>query len=215
MNCPIFADVASVVGVLKDVMLALAAVTGAFCAIKGLGTWHRQLAGGADHEIARRLLLATYRLREAVRRARFPWMSKREKPKGLVESHEPSVGGIPDPDWTVTAWEARLEGVLEAHTELDAALLEAEALWGTKVRDKFHDTVHKAQDLVDAINGQIASKSTNVDPSWKEYLNDKAQKSERRDILFASPDDDCWNREFLSSLESVEVYVRNHFRRPT
>lgn len=66
------------VALAKDIVLMLAAVVGAYVALRGLSTWNRQLKGGAEYELTRRLLKCTYRLRDATQGRTKSDMDKRD-----------------------------------------------------------------------------------------------------------------------------------------
>ena len=68
------------IAITKDVVLTIAAAAGMYVAIRGLSTWNRQLKGGVEYELTRRLLRCTYRLREAIKSVRNPVMWSNEQP---------------------------------------------------------------------------------------------------------------------------------------
>ncbi len=55
-------------------MLSGAAITGAVVAVKGLGTWQRQLKGQSEYELSRRILVALFKYRDAITGVRHPAM---------------------------------------------------------------------------------------------------------------------------------------------
>ena len=78
------------VGIVKDLLVAGAAVAAAIMAWKGLTTWRRELHGKAKHEVARQMLRATYKVRDAVHHVRHPIGTGEEQIAGLRD------GGYPD-----------------------------------------------------------------------------------------------------------------------
>ena len=60
------------VQLVKDVVLAICGALTAGIALYGLKTWQRQLAGTTQFELARRALLAVYKVRDALTVARSP-----------------------------------------------------------------------------------------------------------------------------------------------
>lgn len=64
---------------IKDVVLSIAAVTGAYIAIKGLGAWRGSL-GGNRNELSRRILIALFAYRDAIDGVRHPMMFSAEMP---------------------------------------------------------------------------------------------------------------------------------------
>ncbi len=55
-----------VISVVKDIVLSGAAITGAVVAVKGLGTWQRQLKGQSEYELSRRILVTVFKYRDAI-----------------------------------------------------------------------------------------------------------------------------------------------------
>src|SRR5258708_31563621 len=126
-----------IVSVGKDIVVAGAAVVGAAVAVLGLNTWNRQLKGGAEYELARRLLKVTYRLRDAIKSVRHPVMWAAEMPappedKAANMSHEErSYYG------SSRTYQVRWQRVADVRTDLQTELLEAEVLWGTDFGRQF------------------------------------------------------------------------------
>ena len=60
--------------IIKDAAVTGAAITGAFVAFKGLGTWRRQLKGLSEYELSRRILVTLFKYRDAINGVRHPAM---------------------------------------------------------------------------------------------------------------------------------------------
>ena len=59
----------------------LTGLVGAYVALRGLSTWNRQLKGGVEYDLTRRILKCTYQwLREAIKGVRNPVMWGNEMP---------------------------------------------------------------------------------------------------------------------------------------
>src|SRR4051812_47421939 len=114
----------------KDVVLTAVAMIGAFCAIKGLSTWNRQIKGTAEYELARRLLRCAYRLREAIKSVRNPLMLVEEMPSPPNDD-APFMGNEYRRFYGLSkGYQNRWDKVVEVESELRAELVEAEVLWG-------------------------------------------------------------------------------------
>lgn len=83
-------------------VIAVATLAGLVIAALGLRTWRVQLAASADFDLARRLLLEVYRLRDALEYVRDPMM--------LVQE---AAGADPNVPWEVSAYERRWQGVMD------------------------------------------------------------------------------------------------------
>ncbi len=97
----------------RDLLLVVPAWTGAVVAILGLNAWRRQLRGKDDYELARRLLRATYRYRDSLRRARTSFAFESPKPGQTPRDFEREV------------WWHRFEPLENARRKLEAELLES------------------------------------------------------------------------------------------
>ena len=61
-----------IIGCIKDIIIALAAITTAAVAIYGITSWRRELSGKANFEVARNLAKAIYLLRDEISYCRDP-----------------------------------------------------------------------------------------------------------------------------------------------
>ncbi|MFC2023950.1 hypothetical protein ACFLT5_04365 [Chloroflexota bacterium] len=124
-----------IVALIKDIFTILAAIVAGYVAVAGVNTWRKQLTGKTEYEVARRLLRATYALRDAIRSVRSPFMSG-----GEIASAMERVGIEPEPGQVQTplpvrraAYEERWKEVTDALSTLSAEAFEAEVLWGEGV----------------------------------------------------------------------------------
>lgn len=144
---------------LRDIVLTLVAVCSLFVAIQGLKTWRRELQGRFDFDLARRLLVATYRVRERLREVRSPFMSSGEMATaiselGLEAKHEEERERDPLSSrvGAGAAYDLRLRRLGDALTELSAVSLEVEAAWGHG-KDEMLGDLHR---LVSELRGKLA-----------------------------------------------------------
>jgi hypothetical protein len=131
-------SIASTVATVKDAIAALAAAAAIVVAFMGLNTWKRQLHGNTKYDLARRLLRATYRLREAIRYVRTPMISVGEiaaarKATGLPDEPEPGEETGKNDEVT---YQARWQKIYDARVEFDAEMLEAEVLLSPIIKTK-------------------------------------------------------------------------------
>ena len=138
------------VGLVKDIVLTIAAVIGGFVAVRGLRTWNRQLKGGVEYELTRRLLKYSYRFRDAISRVRNPLMWSSEMPTPPAE-----VGkAMSDEDLRYyglsRAYQLRWDKVNEVRNDLQTELIEAEVLWGRVVYKQFQPLFTLQNELLDS-----------------------------------------------------------------
>jgi hypothetical protein len=120
-----FNDWSAAAGTLvKEVVVAIAAIATVVIAAKGLETWRRELTGKAQFEAAKGLARATYKLRNELTGCRSPFIHGHEFPEGEVETAN---------GWAKVMGD-RWESLWRAVEDFDAAILEAEALWGDGAR---------------------------------------------------------------------------------
>ncbi len=125
-------DVAEWISVGLSAVLAVAAVCGVWIARQGLKTWKYELRGRAEYDLARRLLLGAYAVRDALWLARtsaFFQYGPVTRPTG----DDPDDRARHRRELTEMFYR-RLEDVQEAQASLDADLLEAEVLWGEQLK---------------------------------------------------------------------------------
>src|SRR3569833_3419445 len=134
-------DTASWISIAKDVVPTTAVVVAAGVAVKGLHAWKRQLHGNANYELSRRLLRGAYKVREAIRSVRAPFMSLGEMNAAIRAAG--LEGSVQNPDSETNfdkaesvAYQARWDKVVQAQLEFAADVLEAEVVWGPMIREK-------------------------------------------------------------------------------
>ena len=122
-----------------DGMSAGAAGMVAIVAWRGVSTWRAQLGGTAEHDTARMVLLAVYRLEHLIDSTRNVFSSTAEAADRQRSPDEtPQESTARD---TAYAYRARLARVIEARNQLRLAQLEALSLWGrvaAEVLEPFH-----------------------------------------------------------------------------
>lgn len=109
----------------------------AVIAIVGLQTWKKQLRGKTEYELARRLLRAVYKTRDAIKLVRNPFASASEIAASVNEA---GIDLDPqEPDYFNKSqgylYERRWKKIQEAVAELDVEAFEAEVIWDKDVRD--------------------------------------------------------------------------------
>lgn len=194
-------EITDIVGLIKDVLTTLAAITAACVAVKGLSTWRRQLQGNAEYEQARRLLRATYEIREAVRYFRNPFMSSQEQAAALDEE-----GIAPQNASTqesrAAAYQVRWKRVAAAHVTFSAELLEAEALWGEKITQASNTLLDLIRDLNVAIRQWLSGRD--LGPERFDYIYD---------AVFDGRDESEFTTNLNSAIADMETELRPHLLR--
>lgn len=209
-------EYASLISTLSDIAVGGAAVIGAVVAWKGLGTWRQQLKGANEYELARRILKCTYHLRDAIAAARSPVMFGGEMPK--PPSEESARMGAEQIRFygTTRAYEERWRNVQERRSALQAELLEAEALWGAKLKPLFQPLFTLQHELWVAIHLYI--QSINPDsPAGNSHAFSKLLHEKHGDVMYdlseGEDKPDRFAKAVQLAINSIEEELRKHLTR--
>jgi hypothetical protein len=194
--------------VVKDAILALAAIVAGYVGLMGLSTWRRQLKGNAEYLLAKSVLKAVYELREAIKGARFPVMTyfrdpdmPEEKLKDLSEQEK---------KWhaIAQAFRQRWEPVPKAKANLDEAVLEAEVVWGPRIAEKTALLNGLLAELLGAIEDYLDSQN----PHLVQEKPEPGELKARREIMYARGDasKDEYLRRLLATIRGIEDELRPH-----
>ncbi|MCK2045595.1 MULTISPECIES: hypothetical protein [Chromohalobacter] len=194
------------ISIAKEVLVSIAAATTAIVAVLGLRSWSRELRGRTQFEVARQLIRATYRVRDELRYCRTPFIQGAEFPADY-----PAVEGA-TPEQEAKAWahiyQNRWEPVRDALRELDAQLLEAEALWGSDIR-KAGDALRLcARELQVAMEAIIDDKAV----GGQNFQSDRDFAKKMRSTAHASAtsQDNELTNKIQDAVSSIERHVRPH-----
>ncbi|BFM13654.1 hypothetical protein R50072_38070 [Simiduia litorea] len=201
-------DCFQIISLIKDLILAGVAITGAVVAVKGLGTWQRQLKGQSEYDLSRRILIGLYRYRDAINRVRNPVMWPYEMPyptdeeaKGMDQRQIRFYG-------TSKAYQARWEKVQDEKTILNTDLLEAEAIWGNRLDELFKKVFTLESELFTKIRRQMEIANPDTDGARREAVSKLDNNS--RDIMYdlSTEDPDEFKRDLLAAIATIETYLK-------
>jgi hypothetical protein len=199
--------------VAKDVVLTIAGGIGAYVAVKGLNTWNRQLKGGVEYELTRRLLKQTYRFREAIKGVRNPvmWAGEMYSPapeeaKNMTLEQKRFYG-------MSTAYQKRWDKVTEVQTDLQMELLEAEALWGREVHEKIDQLFTLQHELWVAVHFYVTACNPDAPEGTRDAMNKVMQKN--RDILYEISGEtvDEFANDIAKAIGSIETFLKPYLRK--
>ncbi|QXI02487.1 hypothetical protein HV782_011035 [Pseudomonas monsensis] len=173
---------------------------------QGLHTWRRQLRGSADHDLARRLLIELYKLRDEIQRARSPAIFSFEGVpfEGEVVSDEPKQSSYA---FNERAYRRRLAAMDHARNPLQATMLEAEAIWGPDLKGLMEKVFKLEREFV--IYVRLYLMSIKPEQTLQGALSRQELLGQRRNVLYDldSPDDIYWV-EMIQALQCVENHLR-------
>lgn len=203
-------ELTSAVTMVKDLVLAVCAVIAAGAAWRGLNTWKRQLRGQTEYELARRVLRAAYKFREGIKGVRSPVMWGHERPQ--PPEGDASASSSEGKQWfgTFKAYEKRWERVFEARTELEAELLEAEAVWDAEVRKSFDPLF----DLENELYFHTMEYLDGLNPDSRTPEMTSEEKRQKREVLYArgNPQKDEFLQKMNQAVNEIDAVLKPHLR---
>lgn len=193
---------------IKDIVLTGAAITGAIVAVKGLGTWQRQLKGQSEYELSRRILVTLFKYRDAIDGIRHPVMWGFEMP--APPEHEASTMSHEQIRFygTSKAYQVRWGKLQDERKALYADLLEAEAIWGGDLNDLFKVVFNLQHELFIKIRHHLELINPETNESSKEAIRKIDAKS--RDIMYDLLDEkpDEYKNDVIRAIKRIEDYLR-------
>jgi hypothetical protein len=201
-------DVFSIIGTVAGAVISAATIAVAiYFGRKGLHTWQKQLRGSADHDLARRLLIELYKLRDLIQRARSPVIFSYETSpfEGEAISADQKQASY---DATSRAYRRRLAAMDEARHPLLATMLEAEALWGTELKELMGQVFKLEREFVNYVRLYLNSISPEV--TVQALYARQALLEKYREVLYDldGPEDIYWI-EMKQVLQQVENHLRS------
>ncbi|WP_043319744.1 hypothetical protein [Microbulbifer sp. HZ11] len=196
-----------VVTLIKDIILAVAAATTAFIAYRGVARWQEELKGKASFETARSLIRATYKLRDEIDYCRSPFIPASEFPENYspLGDRDPKIEG----DAYLHIYRNRWQPVSDAVQEFEASILEAEALWGSELKEKSEMLRTCVRDLKSAIQTVIEDKYS----GGEEFKDIEFRKETMAKVSGRKSGDNLLSNNIAAAIEELELRVRPHLGR--
>lgn len=179
---------------LTDYITALAAIIGVIFAGIGLTTWKKQLRGTSEYELAKKLMLQVYQLRNALQSTRHPFLSASEGNKDDTEE-----------TWEITAYSKRWESVQKVISDFDVTSLEAEVVWDDKTKQTKKDLLKLTHDLNFAIYMFVRQKRD------KSFADDFHRTYE--DTIYWTSDDDQYSKDLNKVVKEYETILKPFLKR--
>jgi len=196
----------------KDIVTILSALTAAIIAVLGLHTWKKQLKGKTEYELARKLLRAVYKVRDAIRLVRNAFMSAGEISQSLQEANIKTDQFAPrfDAISQGALYQRRWEKVQDALSELDLEAFEAEVIWGREVREKLKPLRKNVSTLLGKIQLYLELLKT----PHRDTSNERIVQELVRVIHEVSedPSKDSFTAEITGSVRQIEDYLKPHLK---
>ena len=198
--------------IFHNIAVGISALVTAGMAFPGLKHWTRQLRrkNNLDLEAARNILRATYKIKEAVGSCRDPFLAAGEFPKDYDhQSNDPNHHARSH----AHVYNNRWEHVRNARQEFDAAVLEAEILWGRDVQAKAEELRKCLQELFRALYAYVR----NIESDGAHFKEDEKRKAQVEWVigLTRKPNEqfiaeDWFEKYGDDAIAGIETFVRPH-----
>ena len=179
---------------LTDLITAIAAAGGLIVAILGLSTWRKQLHGTYEYDLARRLMLEVYQLRDALRSTRNPFLSASEADEDDTED-----------TWEVSTYSKRWESVREVINQFKITSLEAEVVWDDATKQLNKNMDRLIRELYGALNAFARMKKN------KSFAEDFYKNYD--DIIYDKGDSDRYNTSLNEVVKGYENALKPHLKK--
>ena len=179
----------------KDVVSIVGTIGALTIGGLGLFTWRRQLRGTSEYEVAKKAILKTYEVQQAIQSVRNPmlYLSKEEVEAGRRLEEEQRI------------YSERMTYLNEKWAELQTIRLEAKVIWGAEAQDSFNEVQQRIGDVRGAIwlhfwmKGAYAGPGATVDNSPERVReNDK--------IVYFTSEEDEFSQQIADSTANVEKF---------
>lgn len=186
---------------IADVVTAAATLGAVFVAGFGLQAWKKELKGRADFETAGAMARTTYALRDAIGSFRSPFLHGHEFPDGDTES----------PNAYAVVYQNRWHPIGVALTAFDAAVLEAEALWGAAPQERAAALRACIVEMNAATDAVISDKRV----KGQNFEMNNAFGVRMRSTIAGAPSDDKneFSTKIRGAVAGIEELLKKHLAR--
>jgi hypothetical protein len=205
--------------VIKDLLSIISSLVLIYVGISGLKTWKRQLKGNTEYEQARKLLRAIYKVRDAIRNVRNPFMDTGEHVSALEKA------GISPEELTPfnselqkkafrLAYQGRLERLNDALAELNLTAFEAEVLWGKLFLDAISPLRKCIGDLFWAVQTHFLFESQTRDrnPALVQEVDEIFWGYDQLITGDTAEIKNAYSKKVIEAIKGVEDFIRPHVR---
>lgn len=194
-----------IVELIRNVITALAAGTGATVAVVGLRTWRKQLRGKTEYELARRLLRAALKVRDELAYVRGPFISAGEIAAAVEESG--TDVDMPSEEAGEIARARRWKYLTDALSDFELEALEAEVIWGGEITTQ----LSALRECVRRLRGASWEYGF-LQNSGSPFKKDERQRlvELRRVVFGSSGESDGFAAEVQEAISGIEAHLRPH-----
>jgi len=154
--------------VLKEVIQVFVPVVALIIAWMGLSTWKRKLEGTDEHKIRQDLLRAVYNYRNAIQSVRNPAFNFKEPPERQNVRDE---------------YERRWNYAEKVKVELDTVLVDAEIIWGDKIKEKYNELITLSRELLGNIHLHLLGSKFDYSVLFDKFPSDSKDTTGENNIF--------------------------------
>lgn len=191
--------------IIKDIVVAAAAIITALSAVWGVFRWQSEMRGRASFEVARGLIKAAIKLREEIFMFRSPFVRAGEFP---VNEEKQRLETKSAEAWAYVL-NNRWRPVIESFKEFQVQVIEAEALWGTEIRNRAEVMEKITATLYAAVESFITDKQN----GGQDFQNDRAFGARITAILNRVSTDDDFSAEVSAAVNNIESHAARYLSR--
>ncbi|XOB99305.1 hypothetical protein ACMC9I_04255 [Deinococcota bacterium DY0809b] len=180
---------------MKEWAVPIAAYTGIVLSLLGFREWKRQHRWKIEFDLAREILLKIYEYRHTLFGARVSQILIYECPD--IKEDPKAIANMDSAILLECAFRYRMSRVAKVRARLATSMLEAEAVWGDELKQKFLKLFELEQEL-----GKCQVKYVDNIRNGKSELNNDIVH-----VVFGSPNDHFEER-VLALLAEFESYLR-------
>ncbi len=180
---------------------AVSAAVTAIIAYKGLDKWQKEIKGKASFDIARSLAKTTFKLRDELVFCRSPFIPASEFPDDYDPTNKTTEK---EGDAYAHIYAKRWKPVTEAIQEFDTCALEAEALWGSGIKEITNNLRECVVQLRNSTNAVVRDKYT----GGRDFQVDKKLGELMDNDVSIYDDKNPLSLKINSAIEDIENKIR-------
>lgn len=203
-------DYVNIISIAKDFIFIIVAIITVIFAFKGFNAWKRQLKGKVEYELACRVLKTTYKLRDAIKRVRYPFIFAYEMEESSDTKDNKVTYKQDNYNGYYYTYKTRWKKVEDARADLYVELLESEVIWEEKLKECFSTAFKLEKELFRNIQRYLQLNNPDVDPEMKKDL-----KSEKcRNVMYHNmEEDDEFSKEYNDALEPIKNFLKSYLNK--
>ncbi|MEE2025557.1 hypothetical protein [Alkalimonas mucilaginosa] len=181
----------------KDVISIFGTIAVVLIGIYGLSTWKKQLRGTSEYELAKKILVKSHQVAQAIQAVRSPmlFLNKEEVDAGNRLKEEQRI------------YDERLKNLSSEWAELATLKLEAKIIWSSPAEQAFGDLESLVRKIRSEIwlhfwlKGAYKSGGATVDNNPERVAANDA-------IVYLISDDDDFSQKIYAAVTKIELYFQ-------